>query len=130
MLKKSKWLIKEAKLRINYMTSKSCIFCKMIKGEIKTKPILETESILAIDDINPVAELHVLIIPKKHIDSVMTVDTKNADSMIEMFKAAQKLIKGKKLAAYRLAFNGGAYQHVPHLHLHLLAGRTIEWSKL
>jgi diadenosine tetraphosphate (Ap4A) HIT family hydrolase len=58
------------------------------------------------------------------------VGSKDADSLISMFKAAQQLIKEKELKAFRLAFNGGAYQHVPHLHWHLLAGRTIEWSKL
>ena len=112
------------------MISDGCIFCKMVSGEIKTKPIFETGSILAIADINPVSQLHILIIPKKHIESVVTVGGKDKDILVEMFKAAQRLIKEKKLVAFRLVFNGGAYQHVPHLHWHLLAGRTVEWSKL
>src|SRR3989344_1352671 len=130
MLNKAKWLAKEAQLRIKYMTSKDCIFCKIIKGEIKSKPILENKTILAIGDANPIAEVHILIIPKRHIESVMSVGESDSSAIIDMFDAAQKLIRQKDLKAFRLAFNGGSYQHVPHLHWHLLAGRKIEWSKL
>ena len=112
------------------MTSKDCIFCQMVEGKIKTQPILETVKTLAIADINPVASVHLLIIPKRHIESVLTIDPSVAGDMIDMFKVSKELVKLKKLDAYRLTFNGGKYQHVPHLHLHLLAGGKIEWSKL
>ena len=112
------------------MASKNCIFCKLVKGEIKTRPILETAKTLAIADVNPVAPVHILIIPKRHIESVLTIDASCAGDMIDMFEVAQKLVDAKKLGAYRLTFNGGRYQHVPHLHMHLLAGGKIEWSKL
>ena len=130
MLKKAKWLAKEAKLRIKYMTTQDCIFCKLVTGEIKTQPVLETDKTLAIADVNPVAPVHLLIIPKRHIESVLTIDASCAGDMIDMFEVAQKLVDAKKLGAYRLTFNGGRYKHVPHLHMHLLAGRKIEWSKL
>ena len=129
-LKFIKWLAKEAQLRIKYMTSKDCIFCQMVNGEIKTQPILETDKTLAIADINPVAPVHILIIPKRHIESPLTIDASCAGDMIDMFEVSKKLVDVKKLSAYRLTFNGGKYQHVPHLHMHLLAGGKIEWSKL
>src|SRR3990167_3347847 len=130
MIKKAKWLAKEAQLRIKYMTNKDCIFCQMTEGKIKTQPILETDKTLAIADINPVASTHILIIPKRHIESTLTIDGAHASDMIDMFEVSKKLVHAKKLSAYRLTFNGGKYQHVPHLHMHLLAGGKIEWSKL
>ena len=130
MLKGARFYLKEAQLRITYMVNKDCIFCKIIAGEIKSKPVFESESVIAIYDINPVAKVHILIISKNHIESVMTIDHKNSKDIIEMFAAAQKLVLKNNLSAYRLAFNGGSYQHVPHLHMHLVAGGKVEWSKL
>ena len=130
MIKKARWLAKEAQLRIKYMTSKDCVFCKLVKGDIKTQPVLETNKTLAIADVNPVAPVHILIIPKRHIESVLTIDESVAGDMIDMFEVSKKLVQSKKLSAYRLTFNGGKYQHVLHLHMHLLAGGKIEWSKL
>jgi len=130
MFKKAKWLAKEAALRVQYMTTKDCIFCKMVSGELVTKPVFETEEVMAINDINPLANVHILIFPKKHIESVVTIEKLDAPDIMEMFKAAQKLIAERKLDAFRLAFNGGKYQHVPHLHMHLLAGGSVQWSKL
>src|SRR3989344_3196259 len=130
MIRKAKWLAKEAQLRVKYMTTKDCIFCKLANGEIKTQPILETAKTLAIADVNPVAPVHLLIIPKRHIESVLTIDDSCAGDMIDMFEVSQKLVQLQKLNAFRLTFNGGKYQHVSHLHMHLLAGGKIEWSKL
>ena len=123
-------MVKETQLRVKYMTTKDCIFCQMVEGKIKTQPILETAKTLAIADVNPVASVHLLIIPKRHIESVLTIDDSCAGDMIDMFEVSKKLVQLQKLDAYRLTFNGGKYQHVPHLHLHLLAGGKIEWSKL
>lgn len=130
MLKKAKFLIKEAGLRLKYMTSRDCLFCKLVAGEIKTDRVMETDSVVAVNDINPVAETHIVIIPKKHIDSVLTVGSSDCRDIIEMFGVAKKLVGEKKLLAFRLAFNGGRYQHVAHLHMHLIAGGSVQWSKL
>lgn len=130
MIDKAQWFIKELILRIKYMSAEDCIFCQIVRGEIKSKPILETEGILAINDINPVAPVHILIIPKNHIDSVLTVGEENGADLVGMFEAARILVGGLKLDSFRLAFNGGNYQHVPHLHMHLLAGGKVEWKKL
>ncbi|MDO8486895.1 MAG: HIT domain-containing protein [Candidatus Curtissbacteria bacterium] len=130
MIKKIKFLAKEAKLRIQYKMAKDCIFCKIVKGEIKSAPVYQTDTVMAINDINPVAASHVLIFPKRHIDSVLTVKKGDGEALEDMFAVAQKLISERRLEAFRLAFNGGRYQHVPHLHMHLVAGSTIKWSQL
>lgn len=109
---------------------KNCIFCKMVAGSIKTLPVYETKHVFAINDINPSAAVHVLIVPKKHIDSVLTISKEDSQELVEMYKAAQKIVEDKKLDSFRLAFNGGKLQHVPHLHMHLLAGGKIDWKKL
>lgn len=130
MFKKAKFLAKEVHLRISYMMSDNCLFCKLVAGEIKTDKVLETEDVVAVNDVNPVAETHIVIIPKKHVESVLTVKASDSSDIIKMFEVAQKIIADKKLSAFRLAFNGGSYQHVGHLHMHLLAGRKVEWGKL
>lgn len=130
MIKRAKWVVQEAKLRIKYMVSKDCIFCKMLKGEIKTSVIAENDGVFAINDINPVAKVHVLIIPKKHIDSVLTLKSEDGQMLLAMFDLAGELTQKLELEAFRLTFNGGKFQHVAHVHMHLLAGSKIEWEKL
>lgn len=130
MIGKAKFLAKEAVLRVKYMTSRDCLFCKLVAGEIKTDRVMETDSVVAVNDVNPVAQIHIVIIPKKHIDSVLTVDGRDSSDIIDMFAVAQELVGSRKLAAFRLAFNGGSYQHVPHLHMHLLSGARVKWDKL
>ncbi|MEK7581582.1 MAG: HIT domain-containing protein [Patescibacteria group bacterium] len=130
MIKKAKFLAKEAVLRARYIMEKDCIFCKIIAGEIKSKPIYQSEFVLAIDDINPIANVHILIIPKRHIASVLTIEDADSKELVAMHKAAANLVKERKLEGFRLIFNGGRLQHVPHLHMHLLAGGKVEWEKL
>lgn len=125
-----KWLAREAKLRISYKFVKDCLFCKIVKGEIKTGVVLETELAIAFNDINPVSQVHIVIIPKKHIDSAVSVTDADAADVVAMHKAAKQLVDVRKLEAYRLAYNGGRFQHVPHIHMHLLAGSKVEWKKL
>lgn len=130
MIKKAKWLIKEVNLRVKYKMTKDCIFCKIVNGEIKSKILAEDEMVIAINDINPVARIHVLIIPKNHIDSVLTLKKSDGEILISMFDLAKKLVSDVNLQAFRLTFNGGKFQHVSHVHMHLLAGSKIEWEKL
>src|SRR3990167_8309366 len=129
MLKKTKWLIKEAKLRAGYMVYKDCIFCKIAGGEIKSDFLANTANVVALFDINPVANVHILIVPKKHIESVSTIKLTDGADLVEMFDVADKIAKEKKLSEYRLSFNAGRFQHVAHLHMHLLAGSKIQWGK-
>lgn len=130
MISKAKWLAKEANLRFKYMASRDCIFCKMVKGEQRTNFLYQDKDVVAFADINPVAKTHILIVPKKHIESVMTIDDADSSQLVAMHKAAQNLVKKSGLDSFRLAYNGGKYQHVGHLHMHLLAGGSVKWEKL
>jgi len=129
-VKKAKFLAKEATLRFKYMAASDCIFCKIVKGEIKSKLIAETDKVIAFDDTNPIADTHILIVPKKHIESIATIERSDGVDVVELFKVASRLAVKNKLNAYRLSFNAGKFQHVGHLHMHLLAGSKIQWSKL
>jgi len=106
-----------------------CIFCKIIKGDIPSKKVYEDDAVLAFDDISPMAPVHVVIIPKKHIATLMDVDT-SADIMGRLMAAAQQVAKMKQVAdsGFRLAINCNADggQVVFHLHMHLLGGRKLE----
>lgn len=100
-----------------------CIFCNIVKGKIPAKILHETKNLIAIPDINPAANVHVLIIPKKHIPTFVDIKKEDKELVLEMFEIAQKLIKDKKIEKkYKVIFNGGAFQFVPHLHWHLLGG--------
>jgi len=130
MIRKAKFLAKEAQLRVKYMISKDCIFCKIVSGKIKSNFVVEAEKVVAFADINPVAEVHFLIVPKKHIESVLTISDSDAADLVAMHEVAQKLVEDNRLEAFRLAYNGGRFQHVGHLHMHLLAGKKVDWRKL
>ena len=123
-------MAKEAALRVKYMTSKDCLFCKIVGGETKSDIIYQDDKVIAFWDVNPIAATHILIVPKKHVESVLSVGSSNGTDLVAMFNAAAKVSKGKGIDSFRLSFNVGRFQHVPHLHMHLLAGGKVEWSKL
>lgn len=112
------------------MISKECLFCKIVTGETKSNFLAESDKVVAFADINPIADVHILIVPKIHIESVSTIKNEDSGYLVSMFAVATSLAKDKKLTAYRLSFNAGRYQHVSHLHMHLLAGGKIQWPKL
>ncbi|OGM23186.1 hypothetical protein A2961_03580 [Candidatus Woesebacteria bacterium RIFCSPLOWO2_01_FULL_39_21] len=100
---------------------KDCVFCKIVKGELPSTKEYEDKDVLVFQNIKPAAETHLLIVPKKHKSSFMDLSGSDISSM---FEVAQKLIKDKKLSdGYKLVFNGGKFQFVPHIHWHLLAGK-------
>ena len=107
-----------------------CIFCKIIKGEIPCTKVYEDDAVLAFDDIHPMAPVHVVIIPKKHIATLMDVDASHSDVVGRLIAAAQNVARMKKIAAggFRAVINCNADggQVVFHLHLHLLGGRKLE----
>jgi histidine triad (HIT) family protein len=104
------------------------IFGKILRGEIPNKTVYEDDRVLAFHDIAPKAEVHVVIIPKQHIESLQ--DAQEADAallghmLVAVNKVAEKL--GVREDGYRLITNAGkgAGQEVPHLHFHLLAGNV------
>jgi len=100
----------------------SCIFCKIVNKVIPARKIrYEDEDVMAFDSVDPKAKLHILIIPKKHILNFLEIN--NNFDFSKMIKAAQKIVLENKIkSGYKLIFNGGKYQEIPHLHWHLLAG--------
>lgn len=105
---------------------KDCIFCKIINKEIPSSVVYEDEEVIAFNDINPAAPVHVLIVPKTHIESLREIDETNAGILADIHLAANKIAgKLEKLhGGYRLINNCGkdAGQTVPHLHYHLIGG--------
>ncbi len=95
-----------------------CIFCKIVKGEDNTKIEKETENFIVINDINPQAGLHLLIIPKKHIK-----DISEADDAIwkELKETAVYIAKSRSLKGYKLIHNAGDAAAIPHMQVHLLS---------
>lgn len=105
-----------------------CLFCKIINKEIPKEFTLETENLVVFPDINPAADIHLLIIPKKHIAGVQDVNTEHGSLLAEIYTVVSNLVKQYNLDnnLYRVVVNGGKAQHVPHLHFHLLGG---VWKK-
>jgi histidine triad (HIT) family protein len=109
----------------------SCLFCRIIAGEIPASKVYEDEELFAFNDINPQAPLHVLIVPKQHIAT--TSDLKEQDEALvgKLVRRAAAIAAAKGYAerGYRTVFNcnSEAGQTVFHIHLHLLAGRGLGW---
>lgn len=107
-----------------------CVFCKIAKGEIPSKKAYEDDRVLAFYDLDPQAPVHILIIPKEHIRSADEITAENSSIVAYIFEVAAKLAKEQGLAnGYRIVTNIGVDggQSVPHLHFHLLGGRSMKW---
>lgn len=107
----------------------SDVFCKIINKELSADFVYEDDEIVAIKDINPQAPVHILIIPRKHIDIVHNSTHEDIDILGKMMFIAGKVANMMKINedGYRLILNQGRYggQLVPHLHLHLLGGKHL-----
>ncbi len=107
----------------------SCIFCSIAKGEVRSKVIYQDDQAIAFHDINPKAPVHILIIPRKHIDCVADLQESDEHLMGHLINIASKLARENGVAAsgFRLVINCGPEggQIVPHLHIHLLGGRQL-----
>ena len=99
-----------------------CLFCNIVKKEIPAKIVYETPALLAFKDVAPQAPVHILIVPKKHIDGISHIEASEGKLLAEVYTVANILVKEYNLEnnAYRIVVNGGKAQHVPHLHFHLL----------
>jgi histidine triad (HIT) family protein len=108
-----------------------CIFCKIVTGEIPSEEVASSERTYAFRDIQPAMPTHVLVVPRDHIESADALRPEHADTLAEMFLTAQDVARseGVKDRGYRLVFNVGddALNSVPHLHLHVLGGRPMQW---
>jgi histidine triad (HIT) family protein len=108
-----------------------CLFCKIAKGEIPSKKIYEDGEMLAFHDIGPKAPVHFLVVPKKHVSNLYELAPADSALIGRMVFKAQELARelGCEAKGARFVFNckedGG--QTVPHLHLHVLGGRAMDW---
>jgi histidine triad (HIT) family protein len=106
----------------------SCLFCKIIAGEIPSKKVYEDEYVYAFYDIAPMAPVHVLFVPKQHMDSADAVSAENSLYVAKIFEAIPKVAAELGLAnGYRVITNCGedGCQSVKHLHFHLLGGKKL-----
>lgn len=110
---------------------KDCLFCKIINKEIESDIVYEDEDVLVFKDINPQAPVHLLVIPKKHISSIMQIGELTQKQTSSLFSAIKKLAKDLELEkdGFRVVTNtgAGAGQSVYHLHFHLLGKRKFNW---
>lgn len=106
-----------------------CLFCRIAQGEIPTTFVYQDDRCVVFDDIHPKAPVHVLIVPREHVESVETLRPDQADLAGHLVLAAQAAAEAKGIASrgYRLIANVGAEagQIIPHLHWHLLGGKHL-----
>jgi len=111
--------------------SSSCLFCRIIAGNIPADLVYQDEHVVAFRDIDPQAPVHILIIPREHISGVDDIQEQHRELIGHIFMVASKLAAREKvgLSGYRVVVNSGrdAGQAVDHLHYHLLAGRKLSW---
>ena len=108
-----------------------CIFCELIEKKRPAQIVYEDKRVLAFEDINPQAPVHVLVVPKKHIPTSLDMQDEDNDLIGYLFQTANKIAKEKHIAGrgFRLVMNCNreAGQTVFHIHLHLLGGRIMHW---
>ena len=105
-----------------------CIFCRIIAGDIPSAKVYEDERVFAFKDINPQAPVHVLVVPKAHLESADAVTVENSGYVAAIFEAIPKIAAEAGLEnGYRVITNCGedGCQSVKHLHFHLLGGRKL-----
>lgn len=105
-----------------------CLFCKIIAGEIPSAKVYENEYVYAFKDINPMAPVHVLVVPKKHISCADEVNADNSIYVAKIFEAIPEIAKEMGLTnGYRIINNCGedGCQSVKHLHFHILGGKKL-----
>lgn len=106
-----------------------CIFCKIIKKEIPSEIVYEDEGIIAFKDINPAAPIHILVIPKKHISSIIEIKKEDEAIIGKIYSVINKIAEdiGIKEKGFRVILNCGedGGQEVKHIHFHLLAGKKL-----
>ncbi len=108
-----------------------CLFCKIAGGEIPSSKVAETDTLFAFNDINPKAPTHILIIPKKHIESNLGLTDEDRELVGEIHLLANEIAKEKGIdkTGFRIVTNTGkdGGQAVFHIHFHLLGGRLLHW---
>ncbi len=106
----------------------NCLFCKIIAGAIPSTKVYEDDSVLAFRDINPQAPVHVLVVPKTHIQDTDGITAENSGVVAHIFEVIPQIAKAEGLVnGYRVISNCGpdSGQMVPHLHFHILGGKAL-----
>jgi histidine triad (HIT) family protein len=110
-----------------------CLFCGIVAGDVPAEVVHETADTVAFRDINPVADTHVLVVPRRHIENAGTITDADGDVLAALVISARAVADNAGISAadrgYRLVFNVGpdALNSVPHLHLHVIGGRPMKW---
>ncbi len=110
-----------------------CLFCRIVAGDVPADIVYEDERTVAFRDISPQAPVHVLVIPRRHVTNAATVTLDDADDLAALVVAAKAVADAEGIGSedrgYRLIMNVGpdALNSVPHLHVHVLGGRTFDW---
>jgi histidine triad (HIT) family protein len=109
----------------------SCLFCRIVAGEIPAKKVFEDERILAFEDINPQSPVHVLVVPKRHVATLNDLQAADDGLVGEIVRRGAAIAEARGVATggYRAVFNcnSEAGQTVFHIHLHVLGGRRLGW---
>ena len=109
----------------------SCLFCRIIAGEIPASKVHEGDRVVAFNDINPQAPMHVLVVPREHIETLNAIESRHDAIVGELVRRGAALAAERGFAerGYRTVFNcnADAGQAVFHIHLHVLGGRTLSW---
>jgi histidine triad (HIT) family protein len=108
-----------------------CLFCKIVRGEVTADVVHSSDNVVAFRDINPQAPTHILLIPKEHIESAVSIEEDHGNLLAEIVQSAAHLAEAEGIdrSGWRLVTNVGpnAGQSVLHLHFHLLGGRPMRW---
>ncbi len=107
----------------------ACLFCRIVRREIPSKPVFEDDAVLAFRDISPQAPTHVLVVPKRHVAALSEASADHEALLGRLLLASARIAREEGLSDFRIAINNGAAagQSVFHLHLHLLGGRAFSW---
>lgn len=109
----------------------NCLFCSIIEKKFPSKEVYEDEHVLAFQDVKPQAPIHILVVPKKHISTMLETKPEDNELIGHLFQVANKIARDKGVAekGFRLVINCNheAGQTIYHTHLHLLAGRPMRW---
>ena len=120
-------------MRAAYASDMSdCLFCKIVAGDVPATIVAESPNVIAFRDIAPKAPLHVLVVPREHVDNVTSAAATMPEVLAEMVGLAQRVAREEADGSYRLVFNTGenAGQTVFHVHGHVLGGKTLEWENV
>lgn len=125
------WKIVTRALNLIKAMQKDCIFCKIVRRDINSNKAYESENVFAFYDINPQAPVHILVVPKKHIPTILDILEEDKNLLFEIVDACNKVARQAGIAekGFRLVVNtnpqGG--QSVYHLHFHVMGGRQMKW---